>query len=86
MSEIKTLVAWTSVAVCSLVVFGAASQVDSIKLATDVPFHEWQAVIHAPEGRVDRQVKVVDIGNSHVAVGVLFRDPIVATDDPVGGI
>jgi mannose-6-phosphate isomerase-like protein (cupin superfamily) len=60
--------------------------VDTIKLATDVPLNEWQAVLHAPEGRVDRQVKVVDIGNSHVAVGVLFRDPIVANDEPVRGI
>ena len=87
MFRLRTLIAWTSVAVlCSLAVFSAASQVDSIKRATDVPFQEWQAVLHAPEGRVDRQVKVVDIGNSHVAVGVLFRDPIVATDDPVRGI
>ncbi len=70
----------------SLVIFGAVSQEDSIRLATDVPYQQWQAVIHAPEGRVDRQVKVVDIGNSHVAVGVLFRDPIVATDAPVRGI
>ena len=86
MSKFKTLVALISVAACSLVVFSAASQVDSIKLATDVSFQQWQAVLHAPEGRVDRQVKVVDIGNSHVAVGVLFRDPIAATDDPVRGI
>ena len=86
MSKFKTLVSLISVAVCSLVVFSAASQVDSIKFATDIPFHEWQAVLHAPEGRVDRQVKVVDIGNSHVAVGVLFRDPIVANGEPVRGI
>lgn len=86
MSKFRSLTASISVAVCSLVVFSAASQVDSIKLATDVPYQQWQAVMHAPEGLVDRQVKVVDIGNSHVAVGVLFRDPIVATDEPVRGI
>ena len=86
MIKFKTLVTLISVVVCSLVVFSAASQEDSIKFATDVPFAEWQAVLHAPEGRVDRQVKVIDIGNSHVAVGVLFRDPIVATDEPVRGI
>jgi len=69
-----------------MVVFSAASQVDHIELATDVPFEDWQAVLHAPEGRVDRQVRVVDIGNSNVAVGVLFRDQIVANDEPVRGI
>ena len=69
-----------------LVAFNVISQESSIKLATDVDLEEWQAVLHAPEGRVDRQVKVVDIGNSHVAVGVLFRDVIEANDDSVRGI
>jgi len=86
MVKVKKTVAIISIFACSLVAFSAVSQEDSIKLATDVPYQQWQAVIHAPEGRVDRQVKVVDIGNSHVAVGVLFRDPIVATDEPVRGI
>ena len=86
MKKLKTLPALTSVVACSLVIFSAASQVDHIMFATDVPFEQWQAVLHAPEGRVDRQVQVVDIGNSHVAVGVLFRDPIVANDEPVRGI
>ena len=67
-------------------VFSVTPQVDSIKLAADVPFQKWQAVIHAPEGRGDRQVKVVDIGTSHVAVGVLTRDPIVAPENPLRGI
>ena len=62
------------------------AQESSIQLATDVLLEEWQSVLHAPEGRVDRQVKVVDIGNSHVAVGVLFRDVIEANDEPVRGI
>ena len=69
-----------------LVAFNVISQESSFKLATDVNLEEWQAVLHAPEGRVDRQVKVVDIGNSHVAVGVLFRDVIEANDDSVRGI
>lgn len=69
-----------------LVAFNVISQESSIKLATDVNLEEWQAVLHAPEGRVDRQVKVVDIGNSHVAVGVLFRDVIEANGEPVRGI
>ena len=74
------------VALGSFAAFTAFSQDNSILFATDVNLSEWQAVLHAPEGRVDRQVKVVDIGNSHVAVGVLFRDPIVANDEPVTGI
>ena len=86
MIKVNKPVALTSIIACSLVAFSAVSQESSIKLATDVPYEKWQAVIHAPEGRVDRQVTVVDIGNSHVAVGVLFRDPIVATDEPVRGI
>ncbi|MBT8147161.1 MAG: hypothetical protein KJN90_09925 [Gammaproteobacteria bacterium] len=86
MVKVKKTLATISIFAASLVAFSAVSQESSIKLATDVPYQQWQSVIHAPEGRVDRQVKVVDIGNSHVAVGVLFRDPIVATDEPVSGI
>ncbi len=86
MSKLKLLFASSATFAASLWMWGASSQVDWLTLATDVPFEEWQAVMHAPEGRVDRQVKVVDIGNSHVAVGVLFRDPIVANDEPVRGI
>jgi mannose-6-phosphate isomerase-like protein (cupin superfamily) len=70
----------------SFATFTVFSQESSISFATDVNLGEWQAVLHAPEGRVDRQVKVVDIGNSHVAVGVLFRNQIVANDEPVTGI
>ncbi|MEQ8955397.1 MAG: hypothetical protein RL120_14795 [Gammaproteobacteria bacterium] len=86
MIKSKFIVSFLSIVFCSMIVFRAASQVSHISVATDVPYEQWQAVIHAPEGRVDRQVKVVDIGNSHVAVGVLFRDPIVANDEPVSGI
>ena len=73
-------------AVSALMSLGAASQQDGIQLATDILLQEWQAVIHAPEGRVDRQVKIVDLGNSHVAVGVLFRDRIEANNETVSGI
>ena len=76
----------TCAALGSFATFTAFSQDSSISFATDVNLSEWQAVLHAPEGRVDRQVKVVDVGNSHVAVGVLFRDLIVANDEPVTGI
>ena len=81
----KRIIEVMGAALYCLVAFNVISQESSIKLATDVDLEEWQAVLHAPEGRVDRQVKVVDIGNSHVAVGVLFRDVIEANDDPVRG-
>ncbi|MDA1372012.1 MAG: hypothetical protein O2971_14765 [Proteobacteria bacterium] len=80
------IIAVLSILLCSLATYTAVAQESSITLATDIKLQEWQAVLHAPEGRVDRQVKVVDIGNSHVAVGVLFRDAIVANDEPVSGI
>jgi mannose-6-phosphate isomerase-like protein (cupin superfamily) len=86
MSNRNRIIAVISFALCSLVAFSAVAQESSIKSATDVNLKEWQAVMHAPEGLVDRQVKVVDIGNSHVAVGVLFRDVIAANDEPVRGI
>ena len=80
------LVTGIGVCACSALIFTSSSQESSIQHATDVKFQEWQNVIHAPEGRVDRQVKVVDIGESNVAVGVLFRDRIEANDEPIGGI
>ena len=86
MSKNKRLFAVVSACLCSGMIFTAFSQEAPIQYATDVKYQEWQNVIHAPEGRVDRQVKVVDIGDSNVAVGVLFRDRIEANDEPVGGI
>ena len=65
------LVTGIGVCACSALIFIASSQESSIQHATDVKFQEWQNVIHAPEGRVDRQVKVVDIGESNVAVGAV---------------
>ena len=86
MSRNIRLVAVLGVYLCSALIFTAFSQEAPIQYATDVKYQEWQNVIHAPEGRVDRQVKVVDIGDANVAVGVLFRDRIEADDEPVGGI
>ena len=85
LTKMRLLVS-TCVALGSFATFTAFSQDSSISFATDVNLSEWQAVLHAPEGRVVRQVKVVDVGNSHVAVGVLFRDLIVANDEPITGI
>ena len=86
MSRNIRLVAVLGGYLCSAVIFTSFSQEAPIQYATDVKYQEWQNVIHAPEGRVDRQVKVVDIGDANVAVGVLFRDRIEADDEPVGGI
>ena len=54
--------------------------------ATDVTWSEIEAVLNSPEGGVDRQVKVVDIGPSNVAVGILHRDALEAGGGPVRGI
>ena len=86
MSRNTRLVAVIGAYLCSVLIFTSFSQEAPIQYATDVKYQEWQNVIHAPEGRVDRQVKVVDIGDANVAVGVLFRDRIEADDKPVGGI
>ena len=86
MSRNTRLVTVIGAYLCSVLIFTSSSQEVPIQFATDIKYQEWQNVIHAPEGRVDRQVKVVDIGDANVAVGVLFRDRIEADDEPVGGI
>jgi len=42
-------------------------------IATDITAAEVQAVINAPTGGGDRQMKVVDMGKYNVSVGVLHR-------------
>lgn len=54
--------------------------------ATYVSKSEIEAVVSAPEGGTDRQIKVVDIGDLNVAVGVLHRDRVERTDGPIRGI
>ena len=49
--------------------------------ATDVLKADIEAVLNSPEGGVDRQIRVVDIGKLNVAVGVLQRGP---TGDSAG--
>ena len=63
-----------------------AQAVAQITDATDVTQEEYMAVKNAPEGGVDRQVKVVDIGKSNVAVGILHRDALEPSDGPARGI
>jgi mannose-6-phosphate isomerase-like protein (cupin superfamily) len=55
------------------------------KLATDIKASEIQAVVEAPTGGADRQIKVVDIGTHNVAVGVLRRGK-TTPGAPVGAI
>lgn len=55
-------------------------------LATDVRKTDIQAVLESPDGGVDRQIKVVDIGKLNVAVGVLHRGPTGATTGPTTAI
>lgn len=55
------------------------------KIATDIKASEIQAVVDAPTGGADRQIKVVDIGTHNVAVGVLRRAK-TTPGAPVGAI
>ena len=55
------------------------------QLATDITAAEVQAVINAPTGGGDRQMKVVDMGKYNVSVGVLRRGQ-TKPGAPVGAI
>src|ERR1041384_2746153 len=55
------------------------------KLATDITAAEVQAVLNAPTGGGDRQMKVVDMGKYNVSVGVLHRGKTMP-GAPVGAI
>ena len=54
-------------------------------VATDITAAEVQAVINAPTGGGDRQMKVVDMGKYNVSVGVLRRGQ-TKPGAPVGAI
>src|SRR2546425_1046899 len=54
-------------------------------VATDITAAEIQAVLNAPTGGGDRQMKVVDIGKYNVSVGVLRRGK-TTPGAPVGAI
>ena len=86
MSKVKSLLSIIGLLACGFFILTSLSHEGTLTEATDVVYSEWQNVMHAPEGRVDRQVTVVDIGNSNVAVGVLFRDKIEANNESVSGI
>ncbi len=58
----------------------------AIDSATDVLKTEIDAVMAAEVGGIDRQVKVVDVGDLNVAVGVLQRGRIEASESPARAI
>ena len=79
----------TLAALCTLL---ALSQADTLtqggqppSLATDITAADVQAVINAPTGGGDRQMKVVDMGKYNVSVGVLRRGK-TKPGAPVGAI
>jgi mannose-6-phosphate isomerase-like protein (cupin superfamily) len=53
--------------------FGGVAAFAQPQVATDIRASEIRAVVEAPTGGTDRQIKVVDIGTHNVAVGVLRR-------------
>ena len=54
--------------------------------ATDITAADIEAVRNWPEGRIDRQLKVVDIGKLNVAVGVLHREAFTSEDGAPRGL
>ena len=54
--------------------------------ATDITKVDIQTVLDSPDGGIDRQIKVVDVGDANVAVGVLHRGPTTTDGDAVGGL
>ena len=55
--------------------------------AVDVLKADIDAVVAAPEGGADRQIKVVDVGKLNVGVGVLTQGARkTAAGEPVAGI
>ena len=64
-----------------------ASAQEAPTAATDVTRAEIEAVRTAPVGGVDRQIKVVDIGqDTNVGVGILHRDALVSDGGAARGI
>ena len=55
-------------------------------LATDVLKADIEAVLNSPDGGIDRQIRVVDIGKLNVAVGILHRGPTGDSTGPTTAI
>lgn len=73
------------IAVAGLLLADSAANAQT-DVATDGLKGEIEAVLNAPEGGADRQIKVVDIGKLNVAIGVLHMEARPNTGGPVSGI
>jgi mannose-6-phosphate isomerase-like protein (cupin superfamily) len=80
-------VAPARVTLANLVAMPALCWGQALPPAVDVLKKDIDAVIGAPEGGADRQIKVVDVGKLNVGVGVLTQGKRKTADgDPVIGI
>lgn len=59
---------------------------DGPVVAIDIPVEEIEAVLNSPEGGTDRQIRIVDMGDYNLAVGVIHREATEDDDGPVTGI
>ena len=83
----RELIAAAAIAACMLAPLSAGAQDgDRPTAATDITTADIAAVRNWPEGGIDRQLKVVDIGKLNVAVGVLHRDAFTGEDGAPGGL
>jgi hypothetical protein len=71
---------------CMLVALPAWCWAQTPPPAVDVLKTDIDAVVAAPEGGADRQIKVVDVGKLNVGVGVLTQGPRPNDGKPVIGI
>lgn len=55
-------------------------------MAIDIPVEEIEAVLNSPEGGTDRQIRIVDMGEYNLAVGVIHREASEDDGGPVTGI
>ena len=80
--------AWTvGTGVSVLAAIPALCSSQTLPPAVDVLKADIDAVMAAPEGGADRQIKVVDVGKLNVGVGVLQQGPRKTADgEPVSGI
>lgn len=74
------------VSIASSVLLVSAAASAQTDVATPVSKSEIEAVVNAPTGGADRQIKVVDVGKLNVAVGVLHRGKVERSSAPVRGI
>jgi mannose-6-phosphate isomerase-like protein (cupin superfamily) len=54
--------------------------------ATDITAADVQAVSDSPSGGIDRQIKIVDVGEANIAVGVLHRGELENDGGPANGL